>query len=141
MSDIVWKQPADQCPYCREDHRRDSYCVCPPDDTKCPPASAGSDVIEIGFRGQAFCIQHGSVECGCGATQAQSTVIHPNFRIGPGQKNVGSRTRAFMVSVPQEVFDMIMNEVDQGRATSSRDVIARALEKHLNLPAGSATKE
>ena len=68
-------------------------------------------------------------------------VTHPNFRIGPGQKNIKARWRSILVSIPQEVFDMVMNEVDAGRAQDSRDVIARALEKHLNLPEGSATKE
>jgi hypothetical protein len=67
-----------------------------------------------------------------------STVIHPNFRVGPGQKSIRSRKRAVMFSTNQETFDFIMNEVDSGRAASSQEVLARALEQYLGLPPGSA---
>lgn len=67
-------------------------------------------------------------------------VLHPNFRIGPGQKNIASRIRAVMFALPQEVYDVIMNEVDAGRAKDSREVIARAVEKYFDLPNGSASR-
>ncbi len=64
-------------------------------------------------------------------------VIHPNFRIGPGQTNVGSRSRAIMYSVSQEVYDFMMAEVDAGHAKDLHQLISRALETRLGLPVGA----
>lgn len=60
-----------------------------------------------------------------------SKVIHPNFKIGPGQKNVANRKRAIIFQTTQPVYDAILAEVEAGRAESPQDVLKRALEAYL----------
>lgn len=67
-----------------------------------------------------------------------SDPTHPNFRVGKGQKNIAKRLRTILFSTTQKAFDAIMNEVAHGRAGDSQEVIASAIEKHLDLPKGSA---
>jgi hypothetical protein len=66
-------------------------------------------------------------------------VIHPNFRIGPGQKNIHKRNRAILFMTTQEAYDAILTEVDHGRAGDAHEVLERAVETYLNLEKGSAS--
>ncbi|MGZ3686836.1 MAG: hypothetical protein ACXWPM_01140 [Bdellovibrionota bacterium] len=67
-----------------------------------------------------------------------TSIVHPNFRIGPGQKNVAKRTRTLLFPLSQEAFDAIMTKIALGQAESSREVLARAIEEHLGLAPRSA---
>lgn len=67
-----------------------------------------------------------------------SHVVFYNFRKKFSFRPVRSGLKSILFTTSQEAFDAIASIVKRGDAKDSNEVLARALEKHLDLPHGSA---
>jgi hypothetical protein len=67
-----------------------------------------------------------------------SHIIFYNFRARI-QRPLGKRFKALLFTTSEEAFDAITSIIKRGDAKDSNEVLARALEKHLDLPQGSAS--